>query len=57
MSYCKKGIEAYNILNNMSEDDLCFTLDSCEQNCDRYFQCDTVLLMEDTLKELHEKEG
>lgn len=50
MSYCKKGIDAHNILNNMSTDDLEFTLASCEQNCDKYYQCDTVALMNDELK-------
>ena len=50
MSYCIKEITANNILNNMSEDDLNFTLASCEMTCDRYYQCDTVCLMQDRLK-------
>lgn len=50
MAYCNKQITATNILNNMSIDDLEFTLASCEQNCDRYYQCDTVALMQDELK-------
>lgn len=52
MSYCNKEIKAENILNDMSEDDLNFTLASCEMTCDKYYQCDTVCLMNDRLKEL-----
>lgn len=52
MSYCNKRIEAKNILSNISEDDLNYTLASCEQTCDNYYQCDTVALMQDRLKEL-----
>lgn len=54
MSYCHKGFLAwaYDIDHYMSEDDIEFTLDSCEQNCDRYYGCDTVAYMEDKLKEL-----
>lgn len=50
MSYCNKNITANDILNNMSEDDLNFTLASCEMTCDRYYQCDTACLMLDELK-------
>lgn len=53
MSYCAKHIKA-NDIDNMSDDDLEFTLASCEQNCNKYYQCDTVALMQDKLKELTE---
>lgn len=52
MSYtCPKEMTAEKILAEFGEDDLDFTLASCEQTCDRYYQCDYVALMEDLLKE------
>ncbi len=48
MSYCPKEIKIVNI-ENMSIDDLEFTLASCEQSCDRYYQCDTVAYLQDRL--------
>lgn len=52
MSYCNKKIKATNILNDMSDDNLSFTLASCEQTCDRYYRCDLATLMQDRLEEL-----
>lgn len=52
MSYtCDKEMTAEKILAEFGEDDLDFTLASCEQTCDRYYQCDYVSLMNDLLKE------
>lgn len=53
MSYCNKKIKS-NKIDDMSDDDLGFTLASCEQDCNKYYQCDTVALMQDKLKELTE---
>lgn len=56
MSYCKKEIEAADVIKTLSIDDLEFDLASCEQSCDRYYQCDTVALMLDELKKREEEE-
>ncbi len=55
MSYCKKGIDAIHIAQ-ISQNEIEFTLASCEQSCDRYYQCDTVALMLDELKKREEEE-
>ena len=50
MYRCNKQIEADSIYNDFSNDDIEFTLASCEQNCDKYYQCSYVALMQDLLK-------
>lgn len=52
MSYCNNEIKALNILNNMDKNIIETTLSNCEKTCNRYYQCDTVALMEDRIKEL-----
>lgn len=55
MNYCPKEVTANDVLNNMSDDDIEFTLASCEMTCDRYYRCDTACLMQDRLKELQDE--
>ncbi len=54
MSYCTKEIKCgtIDILPNRLIE---ITLDNCEANCDRYFQCDTVAYMNDKLKENYDE--
>ena len=47
MGYCDKITSE--MVYKMTETELNKTLDNCE-NCDRYYQCDTVALMNDELK-------
>ena len=49
MIYCNK-ITSENVYK-MSELELNHTLDGCELYCDKYYQCQTVALMNDRLKE------
>lgn len=51
MSYCSHITSEQ--VYKMVEFELNHILDNCELNCDRYSQCDTVALMNDKLKELH----
>lgn len=51
---CPKKITNYDVLNNLSEDDIEFDLASCEQNCDKYLKCPLAKLMYNKLKELKE---
>lgn len=50
MNYCN-DINA-NAIDAMNDVVLDCMLSQCEKLCDRYFQCDTVALMQDKLKEL-----
>lgn len=50
MSYCD-NIGACDV-ENMDDFILDCVLSQCEQSCIKYFQCDTVALMQDKLKEL-----
>ncbi len=50
MSYCD-NICVYDI-NKMNDFILDCVLSQCEKSCIKYFQCDTVALMQDRLKEL-----
>lgn len=52
MIYCNKIKSDY--VYKMSESELNKKLDDCELNCDKYSQCQTVALMNDMLKEMHE---
>ena len=52
MSCCPKEIKMHDVYNNMGEDDLEYTLASCEQSCDKYYGCDTASEIMDKLKEL-----
>ena len=57
MSYnCEKEMTTEKILSEFGKDDLDFTLASCEQTCDKYYQCDYVSLMNDLLKEAEGEE-
>ena len=52
---CPQEITTYDILSNLSYDDIEFDLASCEQNCDNYYHsCQLVKLMSNRLKELKE---
>lgn len=51
MYRCNKQINADKIYNNFSNDGIDLTLTLCEQDCDKYYQCSYVTLMQDLLKE------